>query len=291
MEDKKIIVQLCGRLANQMFQYAFSKSLERHTGIKVVLDDSEETVRLNCFKCFDEIKLIKKTPYKRFLRKIIFIRNLRNKLTKEKITLKPIKEKFFNKFEPEFFEMNESAYIYDSFFQTEKYFSSLRDELLKDFELKIPLNNENKMMLNEIQNSNSVSMHIRRGDYVKHKDKFGVLPLKYYEAGLQKIAEKIQNLKIFVFSDDIKWVSKQIKFDFETVFVDINNAKKGYFDLELMKNCKHNIIANSSFSWWAAWLNQNPDKIVIAPSPWFLFSENDYDIMPSGWKKINVRKN
>ena len=175
------------------------------------------------------------------------------------------------------------------YFQTEKYFTNIREQLLKDFELNLPLNNANKEVLEKIKSTEAVAVHFRRGDYTKKRvaDKYGSCSVEYYKNAVKLIAEKTgKNLTVFVFSDDINWVKQNAKFDCETVYVDINSGKQGYFDLELMKNCKHNVIANSSFSWWGAWLNQNPEKVVVAPKTWMKVLDNDYDIIPESWLRI-----
>lgn len=141
-------------------------------------------------------------------------------------------------------------------------------------------------MLEKIQNTNSVSLHIRRGDYLQC-ERFIECSLKHYYDAIDYIEQQTakKNLTIFCFSDDIQWVKENLKINYETYFVDINKDINSYFDIELMRNCKHNIIANSSFSWWGAWLNENPNKIVIAPTQWYK-NEPLYDIIPTEWIKL-----
>lgn len=134
-----------------------------------------------------------------------------------------------------------------------------------------PLSGENKIISDEIRKTNSVSLHIRRGDYITSKitNKFhGTCCLGYYKKAMKLINKKVKNPKYFVFSDDIYWVKKNLEIK-NAFYVDDNVGDKSYIDMQLMSMCKHNIIANSSFSWWAAWLNNNPNKIVIAPKKWF----------------------
>ena len=291
MSDKNkqnVIVNFSGRMANQMFQWAFGRAYEKKQGIKPQFDNSQETIKIDCFKLMKDIELVKKPLVKKIFRKIIFIRSLRNKLSKVDFKLSEREEKCFCQYEPELLEQLPPVY-FKGYFQTEKYFTNIREQLLKDFELNLPLNNANKEVLEKIKSTEAVAVHFRRGDYTKKRvsDKYGSCSVEYYKNAVKLIAEKTgKNLTVFVFSDDINWVKQNAKFDCETVYVDINSGKQGYFDLELMKNCKHNVIANSSFSWWGAWLNQNPEKVIVAPKTWMKVLDNDYDIIPESWLRI-----
>lgn len=290
-QTDKIIIESQGRMANQMFCWAFAKSLSKKSGIDFLIDDSANTQKLSAFNCFDEYKKhqVKKCPFKQLLRFLIPIRTLRNKISKENFKMPQITEKDFTKFQPELLQIQEPSYI-SGFYQSENYFSDIKEDLLNDFSLKTPLNKDNKKLLEQIKNSESISLHFRRGDYIKKRnaEKYGSCSVDYYKNAIQTIKEKTnKNLTLFVFSDDINWVKNNIKFEEETIYVNINNSNQGYFDLELMKNCKHNIIANSSFSWWGAWLNENPEKIVIAPKKWLAQDNFSNDIIPENWIKID----
>lgn len=148
-----------------------------------------------------------------------------------------------------------------------EYLNKYRKELLKKFTLREKLDAKNQVMLEKIKsNKNSVSIHIRRGDYLKHNS-YNVLDVNYYQEAMAKFAN-MEDLHFFVFSNDIPWVKKNIKFSAPHTFVDLNDELNGYKDMWLIKHCKHNIIANSTFSWWGAWLNENPEKIVVEPLCW-----------------------
>jgi len=138
--------------------------------------------------------------------------------------------------------------------------------------------------------SNSVSLHIRRGDYLsKSVEVFEPLNLDYYYSGIEYFNNTIKEPHYFVFSDDIEWAKSNFVQSSSYTVVDYNGADKGYEDMRLMSLCKHNIIANSSFSWWGAWLNRNPDKNVLAPKKWFSSKTsnlNSNDLLPSSWIKI-----
>ena len=156
--------------------------------------------------------------------------------------------------------------------------------------LKVPLGSRNKELLSLIRTVNSVSLHIRRGDYVSNPDTnsaLGTCSLEYYRHCIEHIASNVENPHFFLFSDDINWVRDNLKIKYPTTVVDGNSADTNYADLHLMSNCKHNIIANSSFSWWGAWLNNNPDKIIIAPKIWFANSPlTPKEIIPENWLKL-----
>lgn len=293
--SENIIVKLNGRLANQMFEWAFVKALSQNSGKNVLIDDSEETLKLDCFKVFKDVKTVAKSLRYKVFRKIIPFRNLRNKLTALNFDkMQNIQEECFCTFQQNLLEINKPCYI-KGFFQSEKYFKNIREDLLKDFSLNVDLNEQNKKMLEKIQSTNSVSIHFRRGDYTKKRvaDKYGSCSVEYYKNAVEYISNNNEKtITLFIFSDDIDWVRNNVKFDCETFYVDINSAKQGYFDLELMKNCKHNIIANSSFSWWGAWLNENENKIVVAPKWWMKdidTTRENIDIIPEGWIILDNR--
>ncbi len=294
--ENEVIIKLDGRMANQMFEWAFARAFEAKNGVLPLIDNSKETLKLNHFKLMKDLKVIHQPLWNKILRKIIIFRNLRNKITELKFDLPVYTEQTYYKFDENIYNCCTPIYL-KGYFQCEKYLNEVREQLLKDFELTKPLNNKNKAMLDKIKNTESVSIHFRRGDYTKEKiaKRFGNLGLQYYYDAVKEVV-KISDKKptLFIFSDDIKWVRKNVKFDYETVYVDINNGKQGYLDLELMKKCKHNIIANSSFSWMSAWLNENTNKIVVAPKFWRPFIESfqeEYDLIPNDWRRVNAYYN
>lgn len=204
-----------------------------------------------------------------------------------KITSKPIVPEIeFGVYHPEQFEVASDIYI-SGYFQSEKYFSAYRGDIINNLTLKIPLDEPSLELMQQIKNSISVSLHIRRGDYLNFSNIYHICSIEYYKKAVDYISNKIgENITVFVFSDDIAWARENLNVNFETIFVDFNNNKP-YFDMELMRNCKHNITANSTFSWWGAWLNENKNKIVIAPQRWFNNELKNNDIVPQSWIKID----
>ena len=173
-------------------------------------------------------------------------------------------------------------YILNGYFQSEKYFSHISDEI-KDL-FSVPEHYKKslteKYMLEE--NTNFVSLHVRRGDYLKFSDIHPACTEQYYTKSILTINERDRIDKILIFSDDIDWCKKAMNFSKKIIFVE---EKYDYLELYLMFLCKHNILANSSFSWWSAWINNNPNKIVIAPKVWFgpKGPQDTQDLIPDKW--------
>lgn len=298
-KSNKKIVKLNGGLGNQMFQYAFAVALRQQWQDEILLDFSyfKEISRENSIirpyelgvfngeckpACDEDLKQIIDKSSRTLLEKIAWDWF---KINKYKPETNILRQKSAYNFEKKF--LTQPAYYYDGYFQNEKYFKHCRDELLHCFSLKEPLTNKNAEVLEQIKGTNSVSIHIRRGDYVTLESAntlHGLCSLDYYKKAIEYIAKKVANPHFYVFSDDIKWVEDNLKIDYPYTVVDFNQ-EKCHFDMELMKNCKHNIVANSSFSWWGAWLNENPEKIVVAPQKW-LATNQKCDIVPGGWVKI-----
>jgi hypothetical protein len=173
--------------------------------------------------------------------------------------------------------------------QSERYFIEVTQIIKNDFTFKLPLDNTNLKLAQEIASVSSVSIHVRRGDYMSNKKTLsthGLCPLSYYESAMNEICKHIKNPHFFVFSDDVEWVQKSLKINHPCRYIDNNQGKESYNDMRLMSLCKHNIIANSTFSWWGAWLNNNADKMVVAPQRWFANDTKVMDLFPSGWLLI-----
>lgn len=294
----KKIVKFNGGLGNQMFQYAFAFALADKFNVPIAFD----------FSYFEDVKANENVQSRVFE---LGVFNLNCEMAGEedlaKVKLPEFKSKFKNTLAKRFpkifginyvrekynyfFDknlLNNPDYVfYEGYFQNEKYFEHLRKELLEKFSIKIPLNEKNQLMLNKILETNSVSLHVRRGDYVSldYANKtHGVCSLDYYEKAIEYIAKKVKNPHFFLFSDDIDWVIQNLKLEYPFTVIDFNQGK-GWFDLNLMKQCKHNITANSSFSWWGAWLNENPEKIVVAPKKWTVKKQKG-NAVPREWAKL-----
>jgi len=288
-----IIVRLIGGLGNQMFQYAAARRLAHHYNTDLFLDVtgfasySLRKFELDIFKIRAKIAppdLIKCVP---FSRKDAVHIGIRHFFLGETI-IQYVKEQTFDFYESVLF-LPDNVYL-NGYWQSEKYFSEIVDIIRKEFSFVNPPSAINQELLEEIGECNSVSMHIRRGDYISNPvtmEFHGALGIDYYTRALNLIRKKVKDPHIFVFSDDIFWVRKNLKTDIPIYFIDHNGAEKDYEDLRLMSNCKHHIIANSSFSWWGAWLCNNSEKMIIAPKKWFNAPGiNASDIIPDSWFKV-----
>lgn len=273
-----------------MFQYAIGKGLAKRNNDILKLDitgfehqEGFATPReysLNCFNIEEnfatenEIMRLKYGNY--FSAKL----KLPNKKTH-------VRECKINCFDESIFNHQGDTYL-DGYWQTEKYFKDIRETIVSDFSLK-NAKGLNKALLADLANSDSVSLHVRRGDYVSDKgtNQFhGVCGLPYYLEAITYLKEKVSKPTLYIFSDDIPWVKENLKTDLPINYVS-NGQIKDYAELTLMSKCKHNIIANSSFSWWGAWLNESLGKIVIAPRKWFANkSANSPDMIPETWVRI-----
>jgi len=283
-----IVVKLKGGLGNQMFQYALGRnlSLRNKTELKFDLTELEQDklryYELDIFNVSatvaskSEIMLIRKNS-KGIISKILGILGQHYLCIEQKDLY----------FDASINKKKGDIYL-EGYWQCENYFKDIRDIIINDFTIKSDSNKKNKSMLKKIEKSNSVCIHVRRGDYVYNKktNKFhGVCSAEYYNNAVKIIQKKAKNPEFFIFSDDLQWTKANLIFKHPTIYVDINNTEKGYEDLRLMSNCKHFIIANSSFSWWSAWLSNNPEKIICAPQKWFV-SEEEGDIIPKSWIRV-----
>lgn len=291
-----IIVKLIGGLGNQMFQYAVGRAVAHRTNIPLKLDitNFEEyklrTYQLSCFNIQEDFASIEEVEwFKPQSRNIIAFTNCKI----QEILLPWHKHRFIKEreflYDPDIIRIKGNAYL-DGYWQSEKYFIDIADIIRHEFTMKLKPNNTNSQMLTKINSINSVSLHIRRGDYVSNPITMqihGVLSLDYYRSALNLISKKVKNPYIFVFSDDIAWVKNNLKTSLPLYFIDHNTVDKDYEDLRLMSRCKHHVIANSSFSWWGAWLNNNKDKMVIVPKKWFCDpNRNTKDLIPKKWLKV-----
>lgn len=191
-------------------------------------------------------------------------------------------------YNPAFEKFPDNSYLH-GYWQCERYFAHISDEIRRAFTFKTPPSPENLSMAKQISDSNAISLHVRRGDYVT-LDAHGVCSQAYYLAALEKLAPFLKGEPtIYVFSDDPQWSKDNLKLPYQKKVVDINGPEGDYEDMRLMSQCQHNIIANSSFSWWAAWLNQSPDRLVVGPARWFANPAlKNPDILPSDWLGVSA---
>lgn len=284
-----IIVKIIGGLGNQMFQYAYAKALQQK-GYEVKIDVSA----FNTYTLHGGYQLDK---YNIDLEATTTVEN--NQFYKNSIVSKLLKKLglYYSKIIEEkslFFDENllrveDDKYI-QGYFQSEKYFLDIREVILKQFTMISNITSYSKQVEKSILNSqNSCSIHIRRGDFTNsvNKNLHGICNIEYYEKAIQLMNNKEENINYFIFSDDIDWVKDNLKVN-NAAYIDSEEKRLPHEDIYLMSLCKNNIIANSSFSWWGAWLNQNDKKIVIAPKRWFadekMYAQSK-DIICKSWIK------
>jgi len=293
-----IIVRLIGGIGNQFFQYALGRNvaIKNNTELKLDISGFEKyklhNYGLNHFNIVENIATITEIQqFKPIWRQFFpYAENTLSKFFLPWYKQNYILEPDFS-YNPDIFKLKKNAYL-EGVWQSEKYFSDISEIIRKEISVKNEPDGLNQELLNLIQRTNSVNVHIRRGDYAsnpKTQEKHGLLNLEYYINSLKLIEEKVRNPHLFVFSDDIPWVRENFKIDLPICFIDHNGIEKNYEDIRLMSSCRHHIIANSSFSWWGAWLSNNPGKIVIAPKRWFALGSLDKkttDLIPSGWIQL-----
>lgn len=291
-----IVSHMNGGLGNQMFQYSVARSISLSRREPLELDSSsyQKHKMHQGFELFDVFDLPAKLAQKESVNSLLSWRS--NRVVR-KILKRPVASRFRGKhfiIEPHFHywggihNVPSNCYL-EGYWQSENYFMDFEKEIRKDFEFKkLPLG-QNSLVSEQIQAVNSVSLHVRRGDYIsniKASAMHSVCSLAYYQSAIEYVVEKLEQPTFFIFSDDIEWVKNNLRIDFPCHYIGHNQGKESYNDMRLMSLCRHNIIANSSFSWWGAWLNANQDKIVVAPEKWFEKSTNIQNLIPNGWTSI-----
>lgn len=258
-----IVIRLNGGLGNQMFQYATARALSLSRNVDLILDLSE----FNKYKLRD-FELDKYNLEAKINKREYFLRLICLKLKLYKV-IKPYWMETNIAYDKTIKNLGRNAYL-EGYFQSELYFRNIRNILLKDFVIKEDISEYAKSIKENISEKKiSISIHLRRGDYVFDKvtsNIHGVCSLEYYKQAMSLINKKFRKINYFIFSDDITWVKYNLELQNATY---VEHCNTPHEDMYLMSLCDHNIIANSSFSWWAAWLNNNHKKIVIAPKNWF----------------------
>jgi Glycosyl transferase family 11 len=289
-----IIVKLSGGLGNQLFQFAAGKALSIKKKSPLWLDISgfghlpegttPRVYELNSFG----IKAGLASPSQ--IEKVAKPKGLKRLLNKvSPYYRQAVYQEPFYHYDIHFPQASSNT-ILEGYWQSEKYFKDACPVIRSELQVTASLSPATAAFIRRISNVNAVSVHVRRGDYVsdqKTHQYHGACDLNYYRKSLQLITQKTTDPELFVFSDDIAWAKENLLTELPINFVDHNDDVHAYEDLYLMSHCKHNIIANSSFSWWGAWLNNHPGKIVIAPSKWFNKSDADTkDLLPAEWLTI-----
>ena len=303
-----IVTRLMGGLGNQLFQYAVGRHLaEIHgTVLKIDIRGLQENrprwynkFRLSPYYrsslwyhdyslCHFNIRENFATPEEvKKLTRRRFSYRLKNRLAGKKGVRAPshITEKEPFIFDPDILNLPDNVYLAD-YWQNEKYFLAIENIIQEEFTLKTPQAGKDREIASRMASCESVSVHVRWGYKVTDKDGFHerCCDTDYYAKCVQVIGERLKEPHIFVFSDNPEWARKNLALEYPTTFVSHNGRDLAHEDLRLMSQCKHHIIANSTFSWWGAWLNPNKEKMVFAPSRWV--TSNVYAttaLIPAGW--------
>lgn len=189
---------------------------------------------------------------------------------------------------PGLMEHDGSCYLM-GYWQSERYFQAFEPAIREDFCFRRPLEGQNRNIAECMREGQSVSLHVRRTDYLSHKKTAKVMAVQdegYYRRASEYLSRTLDSPEYYIFSDDMDWVREHLGFLPNAVLIDHNHGADSYQDMQLMSCCRHHVIANSSFSWWGAWLNPAPDKIVIAPRTWFCNGFDDTDLVPSRWMRL-----
>jgi hypothetical protein len=298
-QSQMIIVRLRGGLGNQLFQYAAGKALAEHHRTEFKLD----------------LYTYSKHPYRKFelskfnIDAVEATRNEVHRFTGSNPVVRFInkRENYFRcpevfaqphyHFYEDFFSLPKDLYL-SGYWQSQRHFSNIEQEIVKQFAPREPLDPKNRELQTTMKSKQSVSVHVRRGDYAAYGSFFGMLEVEYYRQAIDKIRNQVDAPKFYFFSDDPKWCRDTFR-DLDAEFIDHNKGGDSFKDMLLMSACRHHIIANSTFSWWGAWLNTDASKKVIAPNQWFrsnyltkkepVYASRFYntkDLIPASWITI-----
>lgn len=288
-----IVTNIVGGLGNQMFQYAVGRSLSLMHKVPLRLDIGEFS-RHAIHQGFEldhvfslpvgladaeDLRAILGWQSSRFAMRLL-TRPEAHILRSRQLIVEPHFQYFSG-----ITEVPSSCYL-KGYWQSERYFSAVADLIRDDFTFSSPLAGANIQIANKIAGVNAVSLHVRRGDYVNNQNTLsvhGVCSLDYYVRAIAYIAQRVTDPVFFIFSDDLDWVRGTLRMEYPCHYVCNNRGGESYNDMRLMSFCKHHVIANSSFSWWGAWLNPSHTKIVVAPKQWFARPVDVSDLLPDGW--------
>jgi hypothetical protein len=288
------IVKILGGLGNQMFQYAFYKSLTKNFG--EVKADLSEFSRYSLHNNYELARVFDLQVQTSSYYENLFIGGQnRDFLSRTLKKITGVRKTYYEQpnassFDASLYYDTKNCYL-DGYWQNEHYFSKIKSQIKSDFSFKLLKDRDNLTISELINCSFSVGIHVRRGDYVNHSYLGNICTLEYYQKSIEYFTNKYENVHFFIFSNDILWCRNNLLIKTAKTYVDINFGKDNFKDMQLMTLCKHIIIANSSFSWWAAYLNSNQHAEVIAPYYWFTpLNKNSLEVsnqlIPASWRRI-----
>ncbi len=291
-----IITHMIGGLGNQMFQYAAGRFLSLLRGVPLRLDtqDFEGYTLHNGFELHRIFDIDAQIASNRDVRQVLGWRAfnpLRRKLFHQKFLKFRGPSLFVDSLSNHRYDlanMPDACYLMGNW-QSERYFVDVMDTIRADFTFRTAPAGRNAELAELIGNATAVSLHIRRGDIAANPTSLavhGLCSLDYYRKAIEYVASKLAKPEFIIFSDDMDWVRENLHVGYPCHYVNHNKGLESFNDMRLMSLCHHHIIANSSFSWWGAWLNPSQEKIVVAPQRWFASNYDSSDIVPSSWKQI-----
>ena len=296
-----IVTRMDGGLGNQMFQYAYGRYLANKHQTELRLDTSsynsgpahgflldQFSIEANTLTS-EQSQLIPR-KYQSHGARQSRIGALRSKLLSRSLTR--CKEKSFG-FDRRYLDAPDRSYLV-GYWQSEQFFPGIRSELLREFTPR-SVSAKSRELAEEIEATESIALHVRRGDYLTNSDAaklYANLSIDYYKRCFADWRTGVQAPHVYVFSNDLDWCRAELKLDVATYFVDHNSGQTAHEDLWLMSRASCCVIANSTFSWWAAWLNDRPGKVVYAPDEWFRpGTMDDSAILCADWRRMNVAEN
>ena len=298
----EIVVRQISGLGNQLFQYAAGRYYAKRYGARLglVMDAAQNAVSHGYPRPFLLPHFSIPIPFREVSRldRLMFtnravlkqVAAVVKKTAGVRIFDEPVSRRFTFMEDLPMERGVRMAYLV-GYWQTHRIVEAVAAELRNELRFKQAATGRNLEMLKLIEgSSDAVSLHIRRGDYTLAAEGNIALPIEYYLRAIKSFRERLSKPSFFIFSDDMDFARAHLPRDLRMVFVDHNGAETSHEDLRLMSSCRHHIIANSTFSWWGAWLNGSPDKIVFAPRQWHLTPESYFpDLMPPEWTLVDSR--
>ena len=289
-----VITRLMGGLGNQMFQYAAARRLALRCHVPLKLDISwfdsspDRSYALRALNVKSDVatpaELAEVRGPSAGVARLAFRLRRGLKLGRR---WNWIRERFLSPVDHRVLDAGDWTYL-EGYWQSERYFADVADTIRGDFTINWEPDARGRELLAQIGATESVSVHVRRGDYVTSAPRNVCTPA-YYASCVARMAERVARPHLFVFSDDPGWVAVNQRFDYPTTIVSETPARSDHGDLRLMSACRYHILANSSFSWWGAWLDPRPDKVVFAPQRWMNDPRvDDRDLVPAGWERVGT---
>jgi hypothetical protein len=283
-----ILARLFGGLGNQMFQYACARGLAHTLGAELGLDLSASASYGPRPYALDGLSISASIASAEEVRSFMWRAGISRRLPRWLRHYQVYRERSFT-YDPAVRALRGNVLL-EGYWQSARYFDDVAALVRREFGLKAALEGENAAWAARIRDANAVSVHVRRGDYVSNpqaRQLHGLCDLDYYRRAVEAVAQSQTRPQLFVFSDEPAWARENLRLGFPTAVVESAGENSAQVDMHLMSLCRHHVVANSSFSWWGAWLNGRPDKMVVAPRRWFLVDTKDTrDLVPAEWVRI-----